>query len=118
MRNKALRVQSLRPWAAYKSLNLSLGIISHTSQRVIRMKISIAAPFFVIISALFACAEPAPTIDELVENDELYEQIKSECKMLGSKEEQFKIETCLNMHKAADKRKAIIKELPSLLGNK
>jgi hypothetical protein len=53
---------------------------------------------------MIGCQEKAPSIEELVSNDELFKKIGEECKTIGDKEKQFEVEKCLNMHKAADKR--------------
>lgn len=62
-----------------------------------------------IISILAACSESVPTVDELVKNDDLYKQVRAECKSLGNRYEQIKHEKCVNLHKAADKKQLSLK---------
>jgi len=72
----------------------------------------LAASSFMMI----ACSEKAPSVEELAKNDALYKQVKKECKELGGRQVQLQNEKCVNMHKAADKRRATVKETPSILG--
>lgn len=74
----------------------------------------------VLVTALsfimVGCSETAPSVEELAKNDALYKQVKKECKELGGRQAQLQNEKCVNMHKAADKRRATVKEIPSILG--
>lgn len=55
---------------------------------------------------LTACTEQAPTVAELIENDDLFKKTKMECKSLGDKQNQLKVEKCVNYMHASDKRRS------------
>lgn len=67
--------------------------------------------FLLPLIFLSACKESIPTIDELAENDELYQEVRLECK---DKPMDFEDTKCMNWRRAADKRKLKNMKFPEI----